>query len=98
MEMNDKLKDAYEKLLQKVNKKKRHVGIGSHDVWRDPHVEKLKEELNYTEDELARLKQELERMKKQREVCEIKMKRKHLQLMLYCLFVLWHISSKLHHL
>ena len=62
------LKDAFEKLSEKVNKKKRHVGIGSHDVWRDPQVEQLKRELDDSERETAKLKNELEKLKKQRDV------------------------------
>ena len=62
------LRDAYEKLSEKVSKKKRHVGIGSHDVWRDPQVEQLRRELDDSEGEIAKLKNELERLKKQRDV------------------------------
>ena len=69
MEINDKLREAYEKLMQRLNKKKRHVGIGSHDVWRDdPQVENLKGRLNDSEDEIRKLRNELERVKGQREV------------------------------
>ena len=68
VDINEKLRDAYEKLLQKVNKKKRHVGIGSHDVWHDPQIEKLMGQLNDSEGEIEGLKHELERLKKQRDV------------------------------
>ena len=68
MDINEKLREAYEKLLQRINKKKRHVGIGSHDVWRDPQVEKLMGQLNDSEDEIARLKHDLDGLKKQRDV------------------------------
>lgn len=69
IEISDRLRDAYEKLLQKVNKKKRNVGVGSHDVWHDPEMERLQNQFDDSEREVAMLKQELDKMKKQRDVC-----------------------------
>ena len=68
MEINDKLRGAYEKISEKLNKKKRHVGTGSRNVWFDPEVESLKSQVQGSRDESERLRKELERLNKQREV------------------------------
>eukprot|EP00795_Rhopilema_esculentum_P010644 gene10644-19386_t len=67
MEINDKLRGAYEKISEKLNKKKRHVGTGSRNVWFDPEVESLKSQVQSSRDESERLRKELERLSKQRE-------------------------------
>ena len=71
IENSDKIRAAYEKLLQKVNKKKRHVGIGSHNVWQDPIVEGLETQVKDTQDENEALHQAIERINHQREVRNI---------------------------
>ena len=68
MEINDKLRAAYENLLQKLNKKKRHVGVGSHDIWRDPHLENLERQARDSQAEAEKWREALEKINKQREV------------------------------
>eukprot|EP00794_Sanderia_malayensis_P015979 gene15979-17589_t len=67
IENNEEISTAYENLMKKMNKKKRHVGIGSHDVWRDPHVESLENRIRNSEGENERLHEAIERMNEQRE-------------------------------